>query len=92
MPPGKSYMAAGQRCSWVEYDEIWSKTTGHSATYKQVTTDQFLAGVQDQEFGREVDDMFLYSNDPGYDGSMDLLTAADLEQVCDASLPACASF
>lgn len=81
MPPGKAYMAAGTTCTWPEFLEIWAKTTGAEATYKQVTPEKMIEAIEDHEFGIEIAYMFSYSSDPGYDGGMELLTAEDLQKV-----------
>ncbi|PYI12637.1 NAD(P)-binding protein [Aspergillus sclerotiicarbonarius CBS 121057] len=80
MPPGKSYMACGTRCSWAEYMRIWGEVNLVSARYRQITLEELIERTPDREFGREVGDMFTYSTDPGYDGGDgELLTALDIE-------------
>jgi len=81
MPPGKAYMAAGTFCSWREWIETWGKVTGARVSYKQITPEEMIASVPDQDFGIEVAYMFSYTSDPGYDGGYNLLTAKDIEMV-----------
>jgi hypothetical protein len=82
MPPGKSYMAAGTECSWVEYMRLWSKVTGATGYFEQITPEQVIEDNTDKEFGKEISDMFLYSSEePGYGGDTPLLKAADLRKV-----------
>jgi hypothetical protein len=82
LPPGKSYMAEGSTCSWSEYMRVWSKITGASGTYQQITVDQLTQASPDREFGAELADMFAYSSEPGYDGGdASLLKAADIRKV-----------
>lgn len=82
LPPGKSYMAEGTTCSWTDYMKLWSKVTGASGTYQQITNEQLTRASPDTEFGAELADMFAYSSDPGYDGGdASLLKAADIRQV-----------
>jgi hypothetical protein len=80
-PPGQHYMAEGSTCSWTEYIQLWSEITGQRAAYKQITLDELMAATPDKEFGREVGDMFSYSSEPGYDGGLELLKAADIRKV-----------
>jgi hypothetical protein len=68
--------------------QLWSEITGQRAVYKQVMLDELLTVILDKEFGREVGDMFSYCSEPGYDGGLDLLKAADIRTVC-LSLPSC---
>lgn len=82
MPPGKAYMAAGTVCTWPEWIATWSKVTGVPATYRQVSREEMVAVPGDQMLGEEIEDMYAYSSDPGYDGGMDLLYAEDLVKVC----------
>ncbi|PWY95008.1 NAD(P)-binding protein [Aspergillus sclerotioniger CBS 115572] len=80
MPPGKSYMACGTRCSWSEYMRLWGEVNGVPARYRQITLKELMERTPDREFGREVGDMFTYSTDPGYDGGDEgLLMARDIE-------------
>jgi hypothetical protein len=85
MPPGKAYMAAGTTCTWPQYLETWAKVNGVKASYKQVAPEEMIEATADREAGIEVATMFSYSSDPGYDGGMSLLTAADLRKVSDRS-------
>ncbi|KKA27158.1 hypothetical protein TD95_000359 [Thielaviopsis punctulata] len=78
MPPGKAYMAAGTVCTWPEWIAAWSKVTGVSATYRQASREEMIASTNDQMLGEEIEDMYSYTSDPGYDGGMDLLYAEDL--------------
>lgn len=82
MPPGKSYMAEGETCSWSEYQRIWSRVHKISTHYRKATLESFIETSPDIEFGRELGDMFVYSTDPGYDGGdKTLLKAADIRKV-----------
>ncbi|KAK4539806.1 hypothetical protein LTR36_010340 [Oleoguttula mirabilis] len=81
MPPGRSYMAEGWTCSWLDFMRIWSGVTGHKGRYEQVSDTDMIKAAQDQAFGAELNDMFLYSDNPGYDGGDDtLLTAPDIRR------------
>lgn len=80
MPPAKAYMAEGTTCSWPEFLRTWSEVTGIEATYKQITPEEMIGVTGDRDTGIEVAYMYSYSSDPGYDGGMDLLTAADLRE------------
>ncbi|KZL81467.1 NmrA-like family protein [Colletotrichum incanum] len=80
MPPGKAYMAEGTTCTWPQFLETWSKVTGVKANYKQISPEEMIEATGEQDTGIEVAYMFSYSSDPGYDGGMDLLTAADLRK------------
>ncbi len=81
MPPGNDYMAEGTSCTWPEWIETWSKVTGVPATYKQVAPEEMIKATPDVDLGIEATYMFSYMSDPGYDGGMDVLTAADLVKV-----------
>lgn len=82
LPPGKSYMAEGQSCSWSDFMSIWSRATDKEGRYEQVSVQQMIEAAQDRAFGEELADMFAYSSDPGYDGGdSELLTAADIRKV-----------
>ena len=81
MPAGKAYMAAGTICTWPEFLETWSKINGVKASYKQVTTENMIKATPDRDTGIEVEHMFSYASDPGYDGGMDLLKAEDIRKV-----------
>jgi hypothetical protein len=83
MPAGKDYMAMGSYISWSEFIALWAKVTGTSASYKEVTFDEMVAGFTDVDTGIEIAHMFVYSSHPGYDGGMDVLTAEDLSKVSD---------
>jgi hypothetical protein len=90
MPPGKSYMAEGQTCSWTEFCSIWSTVTGRKASYVAVTREQMIAALPDQAFAEELDEMFAYSTDPGYDGGDEsLLKAEDIRKVGHCAVKAC---
>jgi hypothetical protein len=86
MPPGNSYMAAGTECSWTEYMRLWSKVTGATGSFEEVTPEQVIEDNADKEFGREIADMFLYSSEPGYDGATSLLKAEDLRKVSQVTM------
>ncbi|KAK1851439.1 NmrA-like family protein [Colletotrichum chrysophilum] len=80
IPPGKAYMAEGSTCTWPEFLETWAQVTGKTATYKQITPEEMIEATGERDTGIEVAYMFSYSSDPGYDGGMDLLTAADIRK------------
>lgn len=83
LPPGKSYLAAGTTCSWSEYIRLWSKVTKVPASYKEITLEEMIDGLQDKDYGKELGDMFVYSSDPGYDGGDKSLWGADeIRKVC----------
>ena len=81
-PPGGHYMAEGTTCSWTDWIRIWGQITNQKSSYKQVTLEQMINATPDKEFGAEVADMFHYCSDPGYDGGVKLITAADMRKVC----------
>lgn len=81
MPPGKAYMAEGSTCTWPEFLETWAQVTGKTATYRQVTPEEMIEATGERDTGIEVAYMFSYSSNPGYNGGMDLLTAADIRKV-----------
>lgn len=80
MPPGKAYMAEGTSCTWPAFVETWARTTGAPVRYRQSTADEMIAATPDRDMGIEVADMFLYSENPGYDGGMELLKAKDIRE------------
>ncbi|TDZ22930.1 NmrA-like family domain-containing protein 1 [Colletotrichum orbiculare MAFF 240422] len=80
MPPGKAYMAEGTTCTWPQFLETWARVNGVEASYKQVSQEEMIEATGERDTGIEVALMFSYSSDPGYDGGMDLLTAADLRK------------
>ncbi|KAK2063555.1 NmrA-like family protein [Colletotrichum caudatum] len=80
MPPGKAYMAEGTTCTWPQFLETWAKVTGVKADYERVSPAEMIEATGERDTGIEVTYMFSYSSDPGYDGGMDLLTAADLRK------------
>jgi len=61
-------MAAGSVCSWSEWTETWGKVTGRKARYRQVSAEEMVAHSGEEDFGREIADMWSYCNWPGYDG------------------------
>ena len=87
--PGGQYMAEGESCSWTEFMKTWSKTTGKQGTYKQISTEEMIEASPDKPFGAEVADMFSYTGDPGYDGGVDLIKAADMEKVSVSGCVSC---
>ncbi|TQN71304.1 NmrA-like family domain-containing protein 1 [Colletotrichum shisoi] len=78
MPPGKAYVAEGTTCTWPQFLETWAKVTNVKANYRQISHEEMVEATGERDTGIEVAYMFSYSSDPGYDGDMDLLTAADL--------------
>lgn len=82
MLPGKKYMAEGTTCTWAEYMSLWSRVTGVSAGYRQISIQELVEETPDRDFGREVGEMFAYSTSPGYDGGdRELLRAEDIRKV-----------
>ncbi|KAI1176909.1 hypothetical protein F4777DRAFT_238833 [Nemania sp. FL0916] len=77
---GGHYMAAGESCSWSEVARQWGEVTGQKASYRQITEEELVELTPDKEFGKEVSDMFTYCDHPGYDGGMELVTAADMRK------------
>lgn len=82
MPPGKHYMA-GEYRTWPEFAQAWAKVTGATIRYQQVEFDDMVKETPDHDCGVEVALMFAYSDEPGYDGRMELLKAEDLRKVRD---------
>ncbi|KAK0641930.1 NAD(P)-binding protein [Cercophora newfieldiana] len=81
MPPGKAYMAAGSIVSFGEYIRLFGEHNNVPVSYKQVTFDDMVADtLGDEATGIEVANMYVYADDPGYDGGMELLTAEDLRK------------
>ncbi|KEF59136.1 uncharacterized protein A1O9_03980 [Exophiala aquamarina CBS 119918] len=78
--PGGHYMAEGSTCSWSDWVRIWGEITDQKASYRHVTPRQMIDMAPDKEFGREVAEMFMYTSNPGYDGGMELITAADMRK------------
>jgi hypothetical protein len=82
LQPGKTYLAEGTTCSWTEYMRLWSEVTKVPASYQQISVEELVKIVPDEEFAREVADMFLYSSEPGYDGGVGTtLHASDIREV-----------
>ncbi|KAF2968407.1 hypothetical protein GQX73_g5178 [Xylaria multiplex] len=79
-PPGGHYIAEGETCSWSEVARQWSEITSQKASYEQISEAELIAITPDAEYGKEVSDMFTYSDDPGFDGGMDMMRAADLRK------------
>lgn len=89
MPPGKTYMAAGDECSWPQFLETWGQVNKVPVKYQELTLQQFIDVAPDKEMGKEIGDMFVYSSDPGYDGGdRSILKAADIEKVSTWSIDA----
>ncbi|KAK4446013.1 hypothetical protein QBC34DRAFT_305806 [Podospora aff. communis PSN243] len=81
MPPGKAYMAAGSIVGFGEYIRLFGEHNKVPVSYKQVTFDEMVEDtVGDVDTGIEVANMYVYADEPGYDGGMDLLTAEDLRK------------
>lgn len=78
---GKEYMAEGTTCTWPEWIDAWSKTTGKPAKYRQVSRDFMVKACGDDDFGGEIADMYEYASNPGYGGGKTLLRAEDLQKV-----------
>ena len=82
LPPGNSYMAEGETCSWSDYHRKWTEVHNTPTRYREVTLEKFIEASPDTDFGREVGYMCAYSSDPGYDGGdKTLLKAADIRKV-----------
>ncbi len=82
MPPGKTYIAEGTRCTWPDFLQTWGEVNKVSTKYQEITLEQFIEAAPDKEFGAEAGDMFVYASDPGYDGGdPSILKAADIEKV-----------
>lgn len=81
MPAGKAYMAEGTTCSWSDWIKTWGAITGVPASYQQVSHDEQVTETGELDTGIEVAYMYSYASAPGYDGAMDLLTAADIKKV-----------
>ncbi|KAF2816967.1 NAD(P)-binding protein [Mytilinidion resinicola] len=66
--PGKNLAAHGSLVSWSQFCQLASKLSGVTFTYEQCTVDDFdvmiLGGA-----GREIGEMFVYTEDPGYYGA-----------------------
>ncbi|KAK1758992.1 hypothetical protein QBC47DRAFT_436458 [Echria macrotheca] len=80
MPPGKAYIAAGSFAGFGEYLRLFGEVTGARTSYKQVSYDEMVADADDKDTGIETAYMYMYADDPGYDGGMELLTAEDLKK------------
>ncbi|KAK4164000.1 hypothetical protein QBC43DRAFT_318536 [Cladorrhinum sp. PSN259] len=79
MPAGKHYMA-GEYLSFNDWIKTWSKITGATVSYKEVSIEDMVQETPDKDCGLEVALMFAYSSDPGYDGGMDVLKAEDIRK------------
>jgi hypothetical protein len=89
MAPGKAYMAAGSIVGFGEYIRLFGEHNKVPVSYKQISFDEMVADtVEDKDTGIEVANMYVYADDPGYDGGMELLTAEDLRKVSDMRLRA----
>lgn len=76
----------GSHATWPEYLQAWAKAAGvpaEKAVYKQVSVDDMIADTADRDTGIEVAVMFAYSDEPGYGGGMDLVTAEDIRKVSE---------
>lgn len=83
LPPGKSFMAEGTTCTWPEFLRVWGVANNVKTKYVEVTIEQYVQLCQDEAFGIETGDMFLYCSGPGYDGGdASLVKAADIRNVC----------
>ncbi|KAK0620714.1 hypothetical protein B0T14DRAFT_497189 [Immersiella caudata] len=87
MPPGKAYMAAGSTVGFGEYIRLFGEHNTVPVSYKQITFDEMVNdAVEDEAAGIEVANMYVYADEPGYDGGMDLLTAEDIRKVSSIAL------
>ncbi len=80
MPPGQHYMAA-EYLTWPEFAAAWTRVTGATIAYKEISLDDMVNDMPDRDLGLEVALMFRYSSEPGYDGGKELLKAEDLRKV-----------
>ncbi|ORY07001.1 hypothetical protein BCR34DRAFT_570901 [Clohesyomyces aquaticus] len=82
LPAGKTVMAASEWCTWPDWIKTWGEVVGvPDCSYKQVTVgdlDKWYPGG----IGKEIGEMYEYSNDPGYDGGEpEVLRTADLKKM-----------
>ncbi|RFU81652.1 nadp-binding [Trichoderma arundinaceum] len=64
---GKNLIAFGDRITWVDYVQLWSKVTGVPATFEKTTVSEH-AKLAPGGYGEEIAEMLAYSQDFGYDG------------------------
>lgn len=87
MAPGGHYMAA-EYLTWPEFAQAWSRVTGATIAYRQVSFDDMVGAMPDRDLGVEVALMFAYSSETGYDGGKEVLKAEDLRKV-STCMPTC---
>lgn len=68
VPAGKNLIAFGDRITWAEYVQLWSKITGVPATFAKTTVAEH-AKLAPGGYGEEIAEMYAYAQDFGYDGS-----------------------
>ncbi|PSN71616.1 NAD(P)-binding protein [Corynespora cassiicola Philippines] len=67
LPPNSTVMAASEWCTWPEWLKTWGDVTGVKTNYRECTVEDFDHWMPGG-MGKEIGDMYEYSNDPGYDG------------------------
>lgn len=89
LPPRKTLMAASVWCTWPEWIKTWGNVVGVKTSYQEVRVadfDEWLPGG----IGKEIGEMYEYSNDPGYDGGDPaLLRCEHLEKVNFPNVQTC---
>ncbi|PNP47845.1 hypothetical protein TGAMA5MH_00897 [Trichoderma gamsii] len=68
VPAGKNLIAFGDRMTWAEYVQLWSRITGVPATFEKTTVAEH-AKLAPGGYGEEMAEMYAYAQDYGYDGS-----------------------
>ncbi|KAL6691252.1 hypothetical protein J3F84DRAFT_397770 [Trichoderma pleuroticola] len=68
VPARKNVIAFGDRLTWAEYIQLWSKTTGIPAILEKTTISEH-AKLAPWGFGKEIAEMVAYAGEFGYDGS-----------------------
>ncbi|UKZ48012.1 hypothetical protein TrVGV298_002248 [Trichoderma virens] len=68
VPAGKNLIAFGDRITWAEYVQLWSRITGVPATFEKTTVAEH-AKLAPGGYGEEIAEMYAYAQDYGYDGS-----------------------
>lgn len=71
VPAGKNLIAYGDRMTWAEYVQLWSRITGVPATFEKTTVAEHaeLSKLSPEGYGEEIAEMYGYAQDFGYDGS-----------------------
>ncbi|KAL7904116.1 hypothetical protein GGI35DRAFT_490824 [Trichoderma velutinum] len=68
VPAGKNLIAFGDRITWAEYVQLWSRITGVPAAFEKTTVMEH-AKLAPGGYGEEMAEMYAYAQDYGYDGS-----------------------